>query len=208
MKTTNTSGTNNLMYKKDNNKGRYSRQHHRYNNSDNNSYDQRARHTAKQSLEKYLSLAREATVSGDKIAAEHYFQHADHFHRVYNGLNSTPEDGEKKNNAHHRYPPHRSQRPSETLEVNHESHSSLANETPQPPVIENQSPLAEKKPEENLDNSVAQKEETPSTQKSAPSPLRPKRGGRSKKNTTETATVSTEESSNPSSEVSKSVEND
>jgi hypothetical protein len=33
-------------------------------------------------VEKYLQLARDATVAGESIKAENYFQHAEHYYRV------------------------------------------------------------------------------------------------------------------------------
>ena len=35
-------------------------------------------------IEKYNNLAREALSTGDKILSENYFQHADHFTRIFN----------------------------------------------------------------------------------------------------------------------------
>ena len=35
-------------------------------------------------IEKYNNLAREALSGGDKILSENYFQHADHFTRIFN----------------------------------------------------------------------------------------------------------------------------
>jgi hypothetical protein len=46
--------------------------------------DGKIRGSAQQVLDKYLTLARDATSSGDRIAAEGYFQHAEHYHRVLN----------------------------------------------------------------------------------------------------------------------------
>ena len=40
------------------------------------------RGNARQIMEKYLTLAREASTSGDRIVAEGYFQHAEHYFRV------------------------------------------------------------------------------------------------------------------------------
>ena len=34
--------------------------------------------------EKYLSLARDAHSSGDRVTAENYFQHAEHYYRIVN----------------------------------------------------------------------------------------------------------------------------
>ncbi len=47
----------------------------------------RIRGNAYQVLEKYLALARDATSSGDRISAENYFQHAEHYFRVVNASN-------------------------------------------------------------------------------------------------------------------------
>lgn len=50
----------------------------------NNRVDQRSRGNPIQLLEKYKSLARDATTAGDRILAENYFQHADHYQRLVN----------------------------------------------------------------------------------------------------------------------------
>ena len=42
------------------------------------------RGTAVQIYDKYLALARDATSSGEGIAAENYFQHAEHYFRMMN----------------------------------------------------------------------------------------------------------------------------
>ena len=49
------------------------------------------RGTAAQILEKYLALARDATASGDRITAENYFQHAEHYLRVLNANGGPPD---------------------------------------------------------------------------------------------------------------------
>jgi hypothetical protein len=38
----------------------------------------------KTSLDRYIELAREATISGDSISAENYYQHAEHYFRLMN----------------------------------------------------------------------------------------------------------------------------
>lgn len=58
--------------------------------------DGKIRGSAQQVLDKYLTLARDATSSGDRIAAEGYFQHAEHYHRVLNP------DGGRPNNQQNR----------------------------------------------------------------------------------------------------------
>ena len=42
------------------------------------------RGSAHQIFERYLALAREATASGDRIAAENFYQHAEHYLRIAN----------------------------------------------------------------------------------------------------------------------------
>lgn len=49
---------------------------------DSNGPDGRVRGNARQVYEKYLSLARDATSAGDRVAAEAYFQHAEHYFRI------------------------------------------------------------------------------------------------------------------------------
>ena len=44
----------------------------------------RIRGNAYQVLEKYLAMARDATAAGDRIAAENFYQHAEHYFRIVN----------------------------------------------------------------------------------------------------------------------------
>lgn len=54
---------------------------------DSNGPDVRVRGNAWQVYEKYQALARDATSSGDRIAAENYQQHAEHYYRVIEAIN-------------------------------------------------------------------------------------------------------------------------
>ncbi len=49
--------------------------------------DLRLRGTAQQLFEKYLQLGRDATSGGDRVMAEGYFQHAEHYFRILNAMN-------------------------------------------------------------------------------------------------------------------------
>jgi hypothetical protein len=51
---------------------------------DSNGPNIKIRGSAHQIFERYLALAREATASGDRIAAENLYQHAEHYFRVNN----------------------------------------------------------------------------------------------------------------------------
>jgi len=54
---------------------------------DSSGPDMRLRGTAQQLFEKYLQLGRDATSSGDRVTAESYFQHAEHYFRILNAMN-------------------------------------------------------------------------------------------------------------------------
>jgi hypothetical protein len=50
---------------------------------DSNGPSVRIRGNAFQVHEKYLALARDAAGAGDRVAAENYYQHAEHYFRIY-----------------------------------------------------------------------------------------------------------------------------
>ena len=54
----------------------------RNNNVDSHGPEVRVRGTVQQVHDKYLALARDATSSGDRIGAENYYQHAEHYYRI------------------------------------------------------------------------------------------------------------------------------
>jgi Domain of unknown function (DUF4167) len=68
-------------------RGRGQRRQHqnpRQQTFDSNGPDVRIRGNAYQVLEKYLAMARDATAAGDRIAAENFYQHAEHYFRIVN----------------------------------------------------------------------------------------------------------------------------
>src|ERR1700691_2320107 len=48
------------------------------------------RGNAYQVFERYVALAREASSSGDRIAAENFYQHAEHYFRIMNANGDNP----------------------------------------------------------------------------------------------------------------------
>ena len=56
----------------------------RIHNFDSQGPEGRVRGNAPQVYEKYMSLARDATSSGDRIVAESYYQFAEHYYRIMN----------------------------------------------------------------------------------------------------------------------------
>ena len=65
-----------------NNSGRRPNMPLRMQTFDSNGPDVRIRGSAFQVHEKYLQLARDANSSGDRIMAESYLQHAEHYYRI------------------------------------------------------------------------------------------------------------------------------
>lgn len=53
---------------------------------DSSGPDMRMRGTAQQLFEKYLQVGRDATGAGDRVMAESYFQHAEHYFRILNAM--------------------------------------------------------------------------------------------------------------------------
>jgi len=62
---------------------------------ESNGPEAKVRGTAQQVLEKYQALARDAYSAGDRILAEGYLQHAEHYYRI---LNSEGENSGRDNN--------------------------------------------------------------------------------------------------------------
>lgn len=54
---------------------------------DSNGPEQRVRGTAQQLYDKYLQMGRDASSSGDRVTAESYFQHAEHYFRIITAMN-------------------------------------------------------------------------------------------------------------------------
>jgi hypothetical protein len=59
---------------------------------ESSSPDAKVRGTAQQVLDKYLNLAQDAVTAGDRVAAEGYFQHAEHYYRILH-VDSGPRQG-------------------------------------------------------------------------------------------------------------------
>ncbi|MSP52559.1 MAG: DUF4167 domain-containing protein [Alphaproteobacteria bacterium] len=65
---------------------------------ESNGPDVKVRGTANQIFDKYLSLARDATSASDRIAAESYYQHAEHYYRLFTGSTEGPRQSGPRSN--------------------------------------------------------------------------------------------------------------
>jgi hypothetical protein len=69
---------------------------------DSNGPDVRIRGTAYQICEKYLALAKDAAAMGDRVVAESYLQHAEHYQRLINTWQSSqPVPSHQGHQQHH-----------------------------------------------------------------------------------------------------------
>jgi len=64
---------------------------------DSNGPDVRIRGNANQVYEKYLALGRDASASGDRVLAESYFQHADHYYRIVSTFAESEAERQNRN---------------------------------------------------------------------------------------------------------------
>ncbi|MBB2201699.1 DUF4167 domain-containing protein [Gluconacetobacter tumulisoli] len=69
---------------------------------DSNGPDLRIRGTAQQLFEKYLQLGRDASGSGDRVMAEAYFQHAEHYFRILNAMTQAAQQNQQERQARQR----------------------------------------------------------------------------------------------------------
>jgi hypothetical protein len=60
---------------------------------DSNGPNIKIRGSAHQIFERYVALAREATASGDRIAAENFYQHSEHYFRINNARREGDQQG-------------------------------------------------------------------------------------------------------------------
>jgi hypothetical protein len=67
-----------------NNPNRGPRPPHRMQTFDSSGPNVKIRGNAYQVFERYIALAREAATSGDRVAAENFYQHAEHYFRIVN----------------------------------------------------------------------------------------------------------------------------
>ncbi len=66
---------------------------HRIQTFDSNGPNIKIRGNAYQVFERYVALAREAAASGDRIAAENLYQHAEHYFRIMNANGEATSQG-------------------------------------------------------------------------------------------------------------------
>lgn len=69
---------------------------------DSSGPDVRLRGTAQQLFEKYLQLGRDATSGGDRVGAEGYFQHAEHYFRILGAMAAVQQQSQPQQDRRYR----------------------------------------------------------------------------------------------------------
>jgi len=69
---------------------------HRSQNFESNGPSVKIRGNAYQVFERYLAMAREAQTSGDRVAAENLYQHAEHYFRIMNAQGDGQNQGQPR----------------------------------------------------------------------------------------------------------------
>ncbi|HYU11372.1 MAG TPA: DUF4167 domain-containing protein [Stellaceae bacterium] len=72
---------------------------HRSQTFDSNGPSVKIRGNAYQVFERYIAMAREAQTSGDRIAAENLYQHAEHYYRIMNAAGEGQGHGQPRPNT-------------------------------------------------------------------------------------------------------------
>jgi hypothetical protein len=110
----------------------------RSNSFDSNGPDVKIRGNPSQIFEKYQSLARDATTSGDRVMAENYLQHAEHYYRVSSEINAQrQQQQQRQQNQHQRQDGQEGQnQPDNAVAAD-------AEEAPQEAVVEKKEPVVD-----------------------------------------------------------------
>ncbi|CAI3956615.1 unnamed protein product [Commensalibacter papalotli (ex Botero et al. 2024)] len=131
---------------------------------DSNGPDIRIRGTAQQLHEKYLQHGRDALSSGDRVAAESFFQYAEHYSRILNMMNQSAQQRQQQR------PQHNNGYSENNAENEHTSSSSTQEEQPQPEVV---AEVIEAITEKPVEQNVTEKTEEEPVETA---PVRPRRG--------------------------------
>jgi transcription initiation factor TFIID subunit TAF12 len=112
----------------------------RPNSFDSNGPDVKIRGNPSQIFEKYQSLARDANTSGDRVMAENYLQHAEHYYRLSSEINAQRQQQQQQQQQRQQ-----NQRQDSQEEQNQPDNAVAADaeEAPQEAVVEKKEPVVE-----------------------------------------------------------------
>ena len=104
----------------------------RSNNYESNGPEVKVRGNAQQVVEKYLAMARDASLTDDRVAAENYFQHAEHYYRLMtaNGGDTEQRDQSQTPSTETEIPPLENPQPSDNAAASPEASEKQSAESP------------------------------------------------------------------------------
>lgn len=111
---------------------------------DSNGPDVRIRGTAFQIVDKYMTLAKDAAASGDRVLAENYLQHAEHYQRM---VNAWAEEAPQRNN-------YRDQN-AQSQNASTDDTAQDATDAPQPDVVMTRPKVVAARPDDAADDDLA-----------------------------------------------------
>ena len=126
--------------------------HGRGSTFESNGPEGKIRGTAFQVIEKYQALAQDALSSGDRIGAENFFQHAEHYYRVV-AANGWDQRGQRQ---HGQQPQHSQQQPQPQQRVEPEKNSGGAQERAASAEPKAQAPASEEAPADTTEEHAPQ----------------------------------------------------
>ncbi len=116
-------------------------QNSRSRNYDNSGSDNKVRGSSQQILDKYLALARDASLAGDRIAAEGFHQYAEHYFRLLNPEPGT--EGGNNSNQHSRKPRYENQQKQQNRQNQPEETPAQPIQQPQTQPQQNEQPAVD-----------------------------------------------------------------
>lgn len=111
----------------------------RPNSFDSNGPDVKIRGNPNQIFEKYQSLARDATSSGDRVMAENYLQHAEHYYRIFSENNAQRQLQQQQQNRQQQ----RQDEPDQPIDTAAEAPQEASPEAQQEAIVEKKEPIVD-----------------------------------------------------------------
>ena len=119
----------------------------RPNSYDSNGPDVKIRGNPSQIFEKYQSLAHDANTSGDRVRAENYLQHAEHYYRIFSEMNAQRQQQQQQQQQQQRQQSqHQRQDGQDGEDGQDQSDNAVVvdpEEAPQEAVVEKKEPVAQ-----------------------------------------------------------------
>ena len=112
----------------------------RPNSFDSNGPDVKIRGNPNQIFDKYQSLARDATTLGDRVMAENYLQHAEHYYRIFTENNAQRQQQQNRQQQRQDGPDQPVDTAAETPE---DAPQDVPQEAPQEAVVEKKEPIVD-----------------------------------------------------------------